>query len=52
MPDVTFIRFNYVRVVVQFTIERGMHAGEMVALEVVVDIGFPVALHLIRTPLE
>ena len=45
-------RFDRVGVVIEFAVQSGVHAGQVIAFEVIVDICFPVALHLVGTALE
>jgi hypothetical protein len=46
------VRFHGVGVEIEFAVQTGMHRRQMVALEIVVDVGFPVALHVVDTALE
>src|ERR1700690_2337076 len=52
LPHVTGVRLNRVSVVVQFAVQSRMHAGQVIALKIIVNVGLPVTFHLISSPLE
>src|SRR5882672_10140043 len=52
LPHMPYMSLHRVRAVVQLAIQTGMHARQVVSLKIVIDIGFPVAVHLINTSLE
>src|SRR5512133_1315137 len=41
-----------VGVEVEFPVQTGVHGGQVIALEVIVDVGFPVAIHVVSAALE
>jgi len=51
LADVLGIRLDGVGVVVDFTIERRVDARQVVALQIIVDIGLPVAVHVVGAAL-
>ncbi len=52
LAHVMRIGLDRVGVEIEFAIQAGMHGRQVVALKIVVDIGFPVALHLIGAALK
>jgi len=52
LANVPFIRLNQVRPIIQLAIECRMHAGQVISLKIVVDVGFPIALHVVATTFE
>src|SRR6202030_1167534 len=51
LADILGIRLDGVGVVVDFTIERRVDARQVVALQIGVDIGLPVAVHIVGAAL-
>src|SRR5437016_3934221 len=43
---------DFVAVVVQFAVESWMNTRQMIALEIIVHVRLPIALHLVGTPLK
>ena len=52
LPHVPLVRLNHVGIEIQFAIQPGMHAGQVIVLQVVVHISLPVALHVVGAALE
>ena len=46
------MRLDRVRVVIQLAVQSGMHAGQVVAFEIVVHVSLPVALHVVGAAFE
>jgi len=49
---VVLVRLDCAGVEVEFVIQTGMHGGKVVALEIVVDAGLPVAPHVVGAAFE
>ena len=52
LPNMARIRLDRVRVVIQLAIQSGMHAGQVVAFEIVIHVSLPVAFHLVGASFE
>jgi hypothetical protein len=52
LAHVPRVGLDHVRIEVKLPVEAGMHTRQMVAFEIVVHVGFPVALHVVSAPLK
>ena len=52
LADVALKRFDDIGVVVEFAIQTGMDAGQVISLEIVIDVCFPIAPHFVDASLK
>src|SRR5713101_2406197 len=52
LPHVSSVDLHFVSAVIQFAIQSGMHTRQMIALQIVIHVRLPIAVHLVATPLK
>ncbi len=46
------VGFDSIGIEVEFSVQAGVHGGQVIALEVIVDVGLPVAIHVVSAAFE